>query len=175
MVNPAAFLAYTCSALLLLPRGKIWGSHAHFLHQNRLIPAKRAGSLSPCRFWYTQHYNTISIIAEKTCSWRHVCFKLRGGEGGGGRRGGDGGGCGVSGNCVDEQYHQRLPEQQWATTTVTATTSRTSSERKRKERGKARRRTEDEPKRRQISRHHNNYNKNRQRPLMPRPQQLTNS
>ena len=75
MVNPAAFLAYTCSALLLLPRGKIWGSHAHFLHQNRSILAKRARSPSPCRFRHTQHCTTISI-SRKNRSWRRGRFKL---------------------------------------------------------------------------------------------------
>ena len=32
-----------------------------------------------------------------------------------GRRGGGGGGGSVSGDCVNEQYHQHLPERQWAT------------------------------------------------------------
>ena len=68
-------LTYTCSALLLLPWGEIWGSHTHSLHQNRSSLAKHAGSLSPCRVWHTQHYKNAISIAQKTRSWRHVCFK----------------------------------------------------------------------------------------------------
>ncbi len=61
MVNPAAFivlLVYICSALLLLPRGEKWGSHAHSLHQIWPSIAKQAGSWLPCRGWHTQHYTS---------------------------------------------------------------------------------------------------------------------
>ncbi len=74
MVNPAAFivlLAYIDSALLLLPQGGKWGSHAHSLHQIQPSIAKQAGSRLPCRGWHTQHHMFAHhTFASTTC--QHV-------------------------------------------------------------------------------------------------------
>ncbi len=82
MVNPVAFivlLVYTCSTLLLLPRGETWGSHAHSLHQIQPSIPKQAGSWLPCRGWHTQHhtsaYHTFASTSQPPLSRKHVRFK----------------------------------------------------------------------------------------------------
>ena len=70
MANQAAFaflLAYTCSVLLLLPRGEQWGSSANSPHQIRSSLIKPLQKLLfCCRVWHT---NTSTHI---TTAHRHA-------------------------------------------------------------------------------------------------------
>ena len=72
MANQAAFaflLAYTCSVLLLLPRGEQWGSSANSPHQIRsrfIKPLQKL--LFCCRVWHTntsKHITTARRHAPK--------------------------------------------------------------------------------------------------------------
>ena len=79
MANQAAFaflLAYTCSVLLLLPRGEQWGSSANSPHQIRssfIKPLQKL--LFCCRVWHTNTSKHITT-AHRHAPKKHIRKKL---------------------------------------------------------------------------------------------------
>ena len=92
MANQAAFaflLAYTCSVLLLLPRGEQWGSSANSPHQIRSSLIKPLQKLLfCCRVWHTNTSTHITTAhrhathpqeADSFCSYTpaEICQRLQ--------------------------------------------------------------------------------------------------
>ena len=75
MANQAAFaflLAYTCSVLLLLPRGEQWGSSANSPHQIRsslIKPLQKV--LFCCQVWHT-NTSTHITTAQRHAPKKHI-------------------------------------------------------------------------------------------------------
>ena len=79
MANQAAFaflLAYTCSVLLLLPRGEQWGSSANSPHQIRSSLIKPLQKLLfCCQVWHT-NTSTHITTAHRHAPKKHIRKKL---------------------------------------------------------------------------------------------------
>ena len=77
MANQAAFyflLASTCSVLLLLPRGELWGSSATSLLQKRPTFANVSSGGLRFRGWHT-HHTPFPLISTASIIRCHLLFK----------------------------------------------------------------------------------------------------